>query len=102
MPSNTMSHADETAFLAGAAHELTICARETYEAGTGNVLHPRLLREYNELLHRVTGALRNHVAGTKGYSIEAIIEMMHAFGARNNRAGAIAWVLKQIEREPLS
>ena len=43
--------------LAGLAHELTICARDTYEVGTDEVRDPRDLRAYNELLHCVTASV---------------------------------------------
>jgi hypothetical protein len=102
MPLDSMSHANKIVFLARAAYALTVCARETYEVGTDNVLQPQLLRAYNELLHRIAGALQSHVLGTKGYSIEAVIEIMHAFGARNDKASTIAWVMKRIERDSLS
>lgn len=55
--------------LAGLAHELTICARDTYEVGTDEVRDPRGLRAYNELLHRVTASVVSNLAGSKGFSL---------------------------------
>lgn len=36
------------------AHELTILARDTYEAGTDRVAAPERLRMINEIQHRIT------------------------------------------------
>ena len=47
----SISFDGKTALLARIAHTLTICARDTYEIGTENVLNPQTLRAYNELLH---------------------------------------------------
>ena len=59
MPLNLESLSDDekTALLARIAHMLTICARDTYEIGTENVLNAQMLRAYNELLHQVIGSV---------------------------------------------
>lgn len=49
-------------FLVELAAELTIWARDTYEAGTEEVVDPHRLREFNELLHRVTSHLSDLMA----------------------------------------
>jgi hypothetical protein len=36
------------------SHELTILARDTYQAGTLGLLHPARLRAINEVQHRIT------------------------------------------------
>jgi len=56
----SLSQTARIALLARIAHSLTIVARHTYEVGTDNVLEPQVLRSYNELLHRVTGAVVSH------------------------------------------
>ena len=89
MNTKSLSRVEETAVLARIAHGLTICARDTYEVGTENVLEPQVLRSYNELLHRVTAAVLEHVVGTDGFSLETIFEMAHEFGARYGRVGEI-------------
>jgi hypothetical protein len=81
--------------LARLAAALTICARDTYEVGTEGVLQPRALRAYNELLHRVTGAVLDHLSGIDGYSLEEILEMMREFGEKNQRTIEIKWALEQ-------
>jgi hypothetical protein len=43
--------------LARLAHEMTVCARETYVVGTEDIADPQRLRMFNELLHRITGQL---------------------------------------------
>ena len=97
MAMNTQSLSDSAriALLARIAHSLTICARDTYEVGTDNILEPQVLRSYNELLHRVTGAVVDHVLGREGFSLETILEMIQAFGARHNRVEEMNWFLNR-------
>jgi hypothetical protein len=83
----------EVAFLSRLAHELTVCARSTYEAGTENISEPKVLRAYNELQHRVTGSLRDHILGTKGIPVSAIHDMMREFGSQHNRVEEMDWAL---------
>src|ERR1700722_17530358 len=89
MNTESLSRSERTAVLARIAHALTICARDTYEAGTENVLEPQVLRSYNELLHRVTAAVKDHLVGTDGFSLETILEIVREFGTRHSRAGEI-------------
>lgn len=78
-----MSNNSKSILLSSLAYELTICARETYEVGTDRVLQPELLRGYNELLHRVTGATRDHLLNSEGYSLMDVLEMLRDFGEKN-------------------
>jgi hypothetical protein len=98
----SLSNHARTVLLARLAYTLTICARDTYEAETDRVVKPELLRAYNELLHRVTGATMNHILGSDGdgdgYSLKAILEMLHAFGERNKRVAEMQWALEQAEK----
>ena len=73
MPINleSLSSTAQRAFLARLAHALTICARDTYEVGTENVLDSRTLRAYNELLLRVSGSVVSHLSGRKGIPYNA-------------------------------
>jgi hypothetical protein len=96
---DSLSHSARTALLARIAVELTICARDTYEAGTENVLDAQGLRAYNELLHRVTSAVVSHLSGTEGFSLETILEMIGAFGVRHNRVKEMEWVLNRTLRQ---
>jgi len=50
---NRLDCAGRHRFLALLAHQLRISARETYEIGTEEVVEPRHLRRYNEVMHRV-------------------------------------------------
>lgn len=50
---NSLSALDLATFVSLIAVELTISARDTYEAGTDRVLDGPRLRMYNEALHRV-------------------------------------------------
>jgi hypothetical protein len=66
-------------FLAYLSHELTVCARGTYEVGTRGVLQPALLRAYNELQHRVTASVRDHLLEKAGMPQSAVLEMLNTF-----------------------
>lgn len=96
MPLNleSLSDAAKAALLARLANTLTICARNTYEVGTENVVDSQTLRSYNELLHRVTGSVATHLAGSEGYSLQSIIEMIRSFGVNHGRAGEMGWALE--------
>jgi len=91
----SMSNHAKTVLLASLASTLTICARDTYEVGTERVVQPELLRAYNELLHRITFATRDHLLGSKGYSLQDILEMVREFGQKNGRADEMKWALEQ-------
>jgi hypothetical protein len=90
-----LTHAERTQVVARIASELTICARETYEAGTENILEPQLLRAYNELQHRVAAAVLSHLCNTDGFSLETIIEMLKSFGLQRNRAAQMKSVINR-------
>jgi hypothetical protein len=95
MTTESLSDSARTLLLARLASTITICARDTYEAGTENVLDPRLLRAYNELLHRITGSVVSHLLGEKGYPLETIVEMVDLFGVHHNRAAEMNWAMQQ-------
>jgi hypothetical protein len=91
----SMSNHAKTVLLARLAGTLTICARDTYDVGTDRVVQPELLRAYNELLHRVTGAVRDHLLESRGYSLNDILGMLRAFGEKNGRIGEMQWAQEQ-------
>lgn len=51
-------------FLARLGFEITIAGRGSYEAGTEDLVDPRLLRRINETLHRVTSFLLHVLRGS--------------------------------------
>ena len=55
----SLSKAEQARILIRFAHWLTICARDTYVAGSREVADPPRLRALNELLHGITGKLRD-------------------------------------------
>lgn len=101
MDSNLLSRPARIVLLARIAHALTVCARSTYEVGTDNVSEPKVLRAYNELLHRVTASVRDHILGTGGMPLEEVVQMMEAFGVEQNRVDEIKWALKTAKKPPL-
>ena len=107
MPINleSLSSTAQRAFLARLAHALAICARDTYEVGTENVLDSRTLRAYNELLLRVSGSVVSHLSGSKGYSLQCIVEMIrscgHDYGKASEMDWALQFALEKIEKEPM-
>jgi hypothetical protein len=91
----SLSNREEAVLLARLANALTICARDTYETGTDRVIQPELLRGYNELLHRVTGATRDHLQESEGCPLKVVLEMLRDFGEKNGTARAMRWALEQ-------
>jgi hypothetical protein len=84
--------ADQKArFLAALAHELTIFARAAYVPQSEELSNPALLRAFNELMHRVTDALRDCLTGRAGIPVSAIIEMTRGLGERRG-------VMRDMER----
>src|SRR5215213_4083506 len=64
-------------FLGRLAAVVTVCARETYEGGTDNVINPPLLRSYNEFQHKITGQLVHLIEGDlKRYSDETFSQIV--------------------------
>jgi hypothetical protein len=99
MNTESLAVGERTVILARIAHGLTVCARETYEAGTENVLEPQVLRSYNELLHRVTAAVQEHVLGTPSFSLETILEIVREFGTQHGRVHQLNSVLNRAMQE---
>jgi hypothetical protein len=62
---SSLSKRQRLTFLSRLAAELTVCARDTYVAGSNRVAEPERLREFNELQHRITGHLRDLTAGNR-------------------------------------
>ncbi len=91
------SNADKARFLAVLAHELTVSARGTYEVGTDGVLEPEVLRGFNEIEHRVTGSLRDHLRGFAGMPLEALLVMLTDFGAAYNRMADIRYAISRAQ-----
>ena len=96
MPLNleSLSDAAKAALLARIAYTFTICARDTYEVGTENVIEAQTLRAYNELLHHVTGSVVSQLSGSQGYSFEPVIEMIRSFGNNYGRVAKMDWALR--------
>ncbi len=101
MDLDALSPKAKTVLLARIAHQLTVSARSTYEQGTENILEPQVLRGYNELLHRVTSSIRSHAEGVEGMPLEAVLQMMYAFGVHFKRTDEINWVIKSAQERPL-
>jgi hypothetical protein len=64
------------------------------------VLEPEILCAYNELLHRVCGAVTDHLMARQGYSVESILELMRAFGQKHSRVNAIKWTIEWALEKP--
>jgi hypothetical protein len=102
LKNESLSDHENTVLLARLAHTLTICARDTYEAGTERVLESEILRAYNELSHRVTGAVVNHLLGHEGYSLGFILEMIRDFGKTRDRVNEMKWAVDFASRKGTS
>jgi hypothetical protein len=64
---------DRLKLIISYGHELTIMCREAYEFQGSGVIIPRLLRDANEIHHRVYQAIRELAQGDEdGFSISGI------------------------------
>jgi hypothetical protein len=101
MDTNSLSHTNKLLWLARIAHYITVSARSTYVPGTEDIKEPKVLRAYNELLHRVTSSLTHHIKGEDDkFPIDAVLATMQEFADRFGRQSEIAWILKTIESMP--
>ncbi len=65
--------------LANYGHQLTIMSREAYEFQAPGVKNPRLLRDANEIHHRIYQAIRELAHGEiDGFSLTAISHWVSA------------------------
>lgn len=94
---SSWSNAQKVHFLAVLAHELTVSARGTYEVGTTGVLEPEVLRAFNEVEHRVTASVRDHLCGAVGMPLDAVLKMLTEFGARYNRRKDVQHVVSRAQ-----
>lgn len=94
---SSWSNADKAHFLAVLAHELTVSARGTYEVGTAGVSEPEMLREFNEIEHRVTGSLRDHLRGNAGMPLNVVLQMLTAFGERCSRSKDMQYAISRAQ-----
>jgi hypothetical protein len=94
---SSWSNSKKANFLAVLAHELTVSARGTYEVGTNRVLKPELLREFNEIEHRVTASLRSHLRGTAGIPLDIILKILIEFGENNNIIKDMQYVISRAQ-----
>ncbi len=54
---SSFSPGEQAEFLAGLIHELTIVARDSYEAGGDTLTNPQRVRRVNEVQHRLSDFL---------------------------------------------
>ena len=93
---SALTEEQQAVVLAAYAHELTILAREGYEAGTEQLSDPLLVRRLNEVQHRVTGAfLSRLMSNEERYPDDVLIDIIaggdDAFGARLHSSFRRAW-----------
>lgn len=64
-------------FLSRLGHQITILARDTYEADSDSLLNPIQLRCTNEMMHRILGQQFKLLFGDKGrYPDDVFIKMI--------------------------
>jgi hypothetical protein len=79
-----------------------VSARGNYEVGTENIIKQQLLRAYNELLHRITGAIRDHIQESEHcMPLETVLNMMLALGTEHHVQAEMLWVVQQAQTTPL-
>ena len=70
---------EQLKLLVNYGHQLTIMCRESYEFQAPGVTNPRLLRDANEIHHRIYQAIRELVQGENtGFSVSAISHWISA------------------------
>lgn len=91
---DALSEEETILLLARLAHEWTVAARGTYEVGTENVLNPVALRAYNEVQHRITGSLRDHLLRKGGMPLKTVLDMIEDFGKNREQTENARWAVK--------
>ncbi|OWQ44330.1 hypothetical protein CDL60_24715 [Roseateles noduli] len=71
-----LPRADQIIWLSRLIHLITVYARDTYEVGTDEVVHPANLRRFNELIHRVASFQRNVAENSPGIPPEVLFAMV--------------------------
>jgi hypothetical protein len=103
---HSLSESEQTRFLAAFAHALTIVARDGYEIGADGVSHPNLLRQLNEIQHRVLGGILARLnAHSERYPDDVLLAIMsesafHALTTRLHWAFSRAWQQCSFEPHP--
>ena len=69
----SLDEGSKTTFLVTLARELTIAGRASYVPQSEALLHPRWLREVNEVQHRVLACLSEIQCGTENVSFQRSI-----------------------------
>ena len=93
---SSLSENQKTLFLVVLAHWINTFARDTYEAGTEEVLDPKRLRVLNELLHHVINELRNFIfKDEKRYPDEVTIKTIFEIGEKLNMDSELNFSFKE-------
>ena len=79
-----LSEKEKIKCLAFLSHELTILARDTYEVGTENIVNQPMIREINEIQHRISNKMISLSIGSEGYSSKELMQMV--FGGKTEIA----------------
>ncbi|MBC3873589.1 hypothetical protein [Undibacterium flavidum] len=76
-----MPASEQSVFLAQLGHFLTVVAREAYEFQGSGVTNPRLLRDLNEIHHRIYSQIRSLTLGSEqSFPPEALASWLSAEG----------------------
>ncbi|HLX61359.1 MAG TPA: hypothetical protein VKX17_08770 [Planctomycetota bacterium] len=71
-----LSNSEKATFVARLASNLTVVARDTYEVGTENVVNAPRLRQFNEILHRVTDQEVGLLTGEPNYPDDVFVQIV--------------------------
>lgn len=79
---SALTEQQQALVLASYAFELTILARDGYEAGTEKLSDPQLVRRINEVQHRVTIAVVSRLKNDKSrYPDDVLMDIIVGSGA---------------------
>jgi hypothetical protein len=90
--------ADEQAkFLALFSHNLTVSARISYEVGTENITNPRLIREINEIQHRVSMQIYLLLDNnSEPYPDDVLMQIILEHSENKELEAEVMWAFEQV------
>jgi hypothetical protein len=94
-----LSEPKQTLVLARFAWELTVLARDGYQPGSDQIANGALVRDLNELQHRVTSAIVDRLSSRKERYPDEVLVRMCVEAGNTPAARSTALVFKRILTE---
>jgi nitric oxide synthase oxygenase domain/subunit len=87
----TLDHNDVLTFVSRLAWALTVAARGTYAIDGVGVADPKALRDFNEILHRITAAVRDIISEVKIRDQISMVVDYFPENAKNEHEKEVEW-----------